>query len=250
MNIDFHSHCKLSKKAALDMDMHAEMLEEAKAHGLQAIACTEHFNTKNFDEIYDTFDQRFVYRDHYYDADGIKIFPGMEVDIRETGHILLIGDRNDIREIRRRLAAHTDEDHFIPLSELLNIASSYHLLKIGAHPLRHSTPLHHLPPEMLKQLDAFDLNAKDLCFQGREVREGVEALAEKIGIPVVAGSDSHHPLQFGSVKNRLMNDCRTVDDLIREIKNQRYQMDIHPCLDTKVKAAKAVKKVLKAAWNV
>lgn len=33
MNIDFHSHCKLSKKAALDMDMHAEMLEEAKAHG-------------------------------------------------------------------------------------------------------------------------------------------------------------------------------------------------------------------------
>ncbi|OMC82602.1 hypothetical protein BK130_11590 [Viridibacillus sp. FSL H8-0123] len=33
------------------------------------------------------FDQTFVYENEYYLIDGIKVFPAMEVDIKEVGHI-------------------------------------------------------------------------------------------------------------------------------------------------------------------
>ena len=53
------------------------------------IALTEHFNTKNFHEVYDTLDAHFPYEDGYYNVFGLKVFPGMEVDILEVGHILM-----------------------------------------------------------------------------------------------------------------------------------------------------------------
>ena len=64
------------------------------------LALTEHFNTKNFHEVYDTLDAHFPYVDGYYDIFGLKVFPGMEVDILEVGHILCIGDLQDVRAMR------------------------------------------------------------------------------------------------------------------------------------------------------
>jgi len=56
------------------------------------------------------FDQTFVYENEYYLIDGIKVFPAMEVDIKEVGHILLIGNRTDIRELRIALEPFTDKN--------------------------------------------------------------------------------------------------------------------------------------------
>lgn len=250
MNIDFHTHCKLSKKAELDMNLFKEMIQEAKSNGVEAITCTEHFNTKNFHHIYDTFDEMFTYQNDYYEVDGFRIFPGMEIDVKEVGHILFISNRDSIRNIREKLEGHTNEDNFIPFEELLQIASDYEVLKIGGHPFRESTPLHHHKPELLQQLDAFDLNAKDLYRYGNEMRPKVEEFAKEIGIPVVAGSDSHHPLQYGSVINRFNETCETIYDLKNNIQSGTYQIEINPCLPTKVKAAKSVKKVLKELLSV
>ena len=74
-------------------------------------------------------------------------------------------------------------------------------LKIGAHPFRIKTPLKHIDHDLLAQLDAFDLNATDIYRQGIEVREEVEGLAQELNLAVVAGSDTHHQLQYGSVYN-------------------------------------------------
>ncbi|MOA32963.1 hypothetical protein D3C78_1542210 [compost metagenome] len=75
-------------------------------------------------------------------------------------------------------------------------------------------------------------------------------LAQSIGIPVVVGSDTHHPLQFGSVMNKLDADCSTVADLSACLKQGRFQLEVSPCLDTKVKAASLVKKLLKQSGQV
>ena len=246
MNIDLHTHGKLSKKSAFSSDYFSEMMSEAKANGLQAVALTEHFNTSNFFAMYETLDRTYPYNGHYYDVNGLKLFPGMEVDIAETGHILLIGLKENILAVRSLLNDHTHEGNFIPFERLLDLADEYNLWKIGAHPFRTSTPLHQLDPELLKRLDAFDFNAKDIYMQGAEAYKNlITPFAEKLGVPVIAGSDSHQCLQYGSVVNRLDETCSTVEELKEAIKQGNYAIELSPCLHTKVKASVMMKKLLK-----
>lgn len=246
MYIDLHTHGKLSKKSAFSTDYFAEMMSEAKVNGLQAVALTEHFNTSNFFAMYETLDQTYPYNGHYYDVNGLKLFPGMEVDIAETGHILLIGLKENILAVRSLLNDHISEGNFIPFERLLDLADEYNLWKIGAHPFRTSTPLHQLNPELLKRLDAFDFNAKDIYMQGAETYKNlITPFAEKLGVPVIAGSDSHQCLQYGSVVNRLDDTCSTVEELKEAIKQGNYEIELSPCLHTKVKASVMMKKLLK-----
>ncbi|ASA19885.1 PHP domain-containing protein [Paenibacillus donghaensis] len=246
MYIDLHTHGKLSKKSAFSPAYFAEMMSEASANGLDALALTEHFNTANFYALYEALDQLYPFNGHSYEADGLRIFPGMEVDIAENGHILLIGLRENILAARALLNEHTAEGHFIPFRELLDIADAHDLWKIGAHPFRASTPLHHLDPELLQRLDAFDFNAKDIYMQGVEAyRELIMPFARKLGVPVIAGSDSHQCLQYGSVVNRLEDSCSTVAELKAAIAGGRYEIEISPALPVKVKASVMMKKLLK-----
>ncbi|AIQ53386.1 PHP domain-containing protein [Paenibacillus sp. FSL R7-0331] len=246
MKIDLHTHGKLSKKSAFSEDYFRDMVKEALANGLQALALTEHFNTSNFFGMYETLDRMYPYNGHYYEADGLRIFPGMEVDIAETGHILLIGLKEDILEARYALEGHTGEDSFIPFRQLLELADARGLWKIGAHPFRTSTPLHHLEPSLLSRLDAFDFNAKDIYMQGEQpYRALIEPFAARLGIPVIAGSDSHQCLQYGSVVNRLEQDCSTVAELKSAVQQGRYTIEVSPCLATKVKGSVMMKKLLK-----
>ena len=246
MKIDFHTHGKLSKKVNFSLDYFMEMVQEAKENHLDAIALTEHFNTHRFSDVYDTLDHHFPYVDHYYEIDGLKVFPGMEVDIKETGHILLIGKRTDLLGFRKELEPYTEKGNFIPFHELLKRTENVDFLVIGAHPYRESTPLHQLPSELLAKLDAFDLNGKDLYEKGIEVNcREVYSLAEQIGIPVVGGSDTHQSLQYGAVVNDLDVSCRTVRELKDAIRSGAYRIEISPELDDKVAAAKELKKRLK-----
>ncbi|MBW4081333.1 PHP domain-containing protein [Paenibacillus sp. S150] len=246
MNIDLHTHGKLSKKSGFSESYFREMVQEAKANGLQALALTEHFNTLNFFGMYEALDMMYPYNGHYYEADGLKIFPGMEVDISETGHILLIGLREDILAVRSGLADYTKEGQFIPFRELLDRADERGLWKIGAHPFRISTPLHHLDPQLLGRLDAFDFNAKDIYMQGAEAyRALITPFAQKLGVPVIAGSDSHQCLQYGSVLNKLEQECSTAAELKAAVREGSYSIEISPCLQAKVKGSIMMKKLLK-----
>lgn len=246
MKIDLHTHGKLSKKVEFSLPYFMEMVKKAKENGLDAFALTEHFNTKNFMDVYNTLDQEFPYVDHYYEIEGIKVFPGMEVDIQEVGHILIIGAREDIFALRETLEPFTEKGKFIPFESLLEAASKYNFLKIGAHPFRETTPLHHIKHSLLTQLNAFDLNGKDLFEQGiDENSKKVFPFAAEIGIPVVAGSDTHQNIQYGCIVNNFHNSCQTIDELKRSIMEGRYEIEIAPDLKEKVREAKELKKKLK-----
>ncbi len=244
MIIDFHTHTKMSKKAAFDMNYFRRMVASARRNGLTALALTEHFNTSNFEDIYDHLDRSLPYREHYYDLGGFKVFPGMEIDISETGHNLIIGHRQDIRELRHRFRDRTKKDRFPSYDELFDALRSHDVLKIGAHPTRRSTPLTQLGEDRLRNYDAFDLNGKDLAKQ-KDTKEQVYALAASLGKPVVGGSDAHLPIQLGAVRNVFRQDCRTVQELRSCIAKGEYTTTVSPAVQWKVYSAAVMKTIAK-----
>ncbi|CAM4524188.1 hypothetical protein FHS16_006136 [Paenibacillus endophyticus] len=250
MNIDLHTHGKLSKKTQFSLDYFLAMAREAKENGLHAVALTEHFNTLHFLDMLDQLDHHFDYKDDYYLVEGLKVFSGMEVDVANKGHILIIGNRVLIRDLRRQLEPHTLKDNFIPLEELLDRTDDQPLLRIGAHPMRESTPLTHHAVETLQRLDCLDMNAKDLFQYGLGMAHDVRQFADELGLRVSAGSDSHQPLQFGSVINRFDAPCSTAEQLRSELLNGKVQIEISACLSVKVKAAQMMKELLKKSMVV
>ncbi|MDQ8737518.1 hypothetical protein [Paenibacillus sp. LHD-38] len=62
MNIDLHTHGKLSKKTHFSLEYFLSMVREAKENGLQAVALTEHFNTLNFTDMMDQLDYHLTTR--------------------------------------------------------------------------------------------------------------------------------------------------------------------------------------------
>ena len=59
----------------------------AKSNGLNGIILCEHFNAKDFLVIYDFLEKNFIYEGDRYIVEGISVFPGMEVSIKNKGHV-------------------------------------------------------------------------------------------------------------------------------------------------------------------
>lgn len=251
MKIDLHTHVKLAKKTSFSHDYFREMMAEAKNNGLDAVAMTEHFNTWRYGDIYDVLDANYSYENDYYLAEGVKVFPGIEVDIQEIGHILIIGRRDNVLELRERLEPYTKKGRFIKFEALLDWSEDGGFLRIGAHPFREGTPLHHLPDELLQRLDAFDLNGKDIYSQGLETYQNkINPFAERLGRPVVGGSDTHQFMQYGSVVNHFDVEFSSVQELKELIQRAAYLVEVSPCIETKVKAANIIKALLKQNLSI
>ncbi len=250
MKIDFHTHVKISKSSQFSSPYFEDMVDEAKEAGLTAICMTEHFNTLRFFDIYNYLDGRYPYENHYYNVRGLKVFTGMEVDVKEVGHILIIAHRDHIVDMREALIPYETKPHFIPFKELMDLADQYNTLRIGGHPLRVSTPLTQHEPEQLKRLDALDLNGRDLYAQGQDPYiDRLKEFAKELRLPIVGGSDTHQYLQYGVIYNESPEECETVDGLKEMIQNRLYDIRISKDLDIKVKAARLVKKLIKGTLD-
>ena len=251
MQIDFHTHAVLSKTIDFSLENFLDLIAEARSEGLTAIALTEHFNTLRFFEMYNTLDKTFEYNDDYYDVEGFKVFPGMEVEIKEGGHILLVANRVSLRRIREQLNGCESEEEFISAPQLFEMIKVYEVLKIGAHPFRESNPLTRLGDKILSEFDAFDLNGKDLNTYGlAKMTAKVHEFANRYGAAVVTGSDTHHPLQIGCVVNEFNAECNTIAALRNQIKLRAYSRHISPCLQVKVRAAIMVKTLLREKFGL
>lgn len=238
MRIDLHTHAKWSKNIDFSYNYFRNMMKQASKY-LDAIALTEHFNTARFHDIYDTLDSYYPYNDDHYVVEGVKVFPGIEVDVHENGHILLIGKKESIIKIRSSLEGHTTAGHYIEMEKLLDLSAEHSCISIGGHPYREANPLYHVKPELLARLDAFDVNGRDLHQYGLGMEQKVRALAETIGLPVVAGSDTHQQLQYGSLFNRFEQSCDTIEELRNAIQQGTYNYHISEDIHSKVKAAEA-----------
>src|SRR5699024_3083384 len=130
------THGKLAKYLPFSVEYTRWLLGEAKSAGLDAICLTEHFNTQQFDEVYGYIASHGEQAGDAFVFDGLKVFPGMETDIAEGGHVLSIGPMEAIRELNRRLGPHKRKGSFLPFAALADLFDQYPVLVGAGHPFR------------------------------------------------------------------------------------------------------------------
>lgn len=243
MKIDFHCHAIISRKLPFRPKYLEALLRTAAKSGLDAIAITEHIHLKDFIKVYDYLDSHFSYVQDHYVAGKLKIFPGAEVDITESrAQVIVLGKR----EAMRNLCGTLMQREYPPtLPQLLTLLERKEHILIGAHPFREKRPLKDVSPELVVQLDAVELNGKDM-----HSANAFYTYADSLQMPIVAGSDSHHYFQVGCVYNQFYQDCSTIGELSQCIADKRYEIHIHPHITYKLWTARQAKKVLKRYYAI
>lgn len=243
MNIDFHTHGLVSKRVNFDRELFLLGVSFAKEVGLDGCLISEHFNAIDFNGIHSYLRNNFDYDGNRYLVNGFSIFPALEVNVKGKGHVILAGDREKVEGIHEDLKPNFPKESFIDIKELLDLADQYELLKIGAHPFRRGQKLYMQEKSELKRLDFLDLNAKDIYKRGlMAVREELQILSREIGCKVVTGSDSHYPVQLGSIFTNINRECKTIEDIKEAVFNDDYSIEISKSFDLRIKAAKYSKR--------
>ena len=246
MKIDFHTHGKLAKKLPFSGAYTSWLLTEAKTAGLDAICLTEHFNTIGFQEIYQYLENHYEKEGDCYVTDqGLKLFPGMETDIAEGGHVLSIGPSDQILELNQRLEPYKEKGNFLPFETLSRYFDSYDLLVGAGHPYREGGHIPELSDHLIRKFDFFDLNGKDIAEDEAGTKEKVYALAGKFDKKVAAGSDTHQSFQYGCIYNVFEKECVTVKEIREQIEKEAYEIRISQMASFQVKTAGLLKKSLK-----
>lgn len=245
MYLDFHTHGKLAKKLPFSPEYTHWLFSEAKQAGLDGLCLTEHFNTLGFARLY-----RYIADHSERDGDtlmfdGLRIFPGMETDIAEGGHILSIGPVKAVLELNQRLEPYKEKGRFLTFAHLMDLFADYPVVVGGAHPFRAGGRIPQLPPEQLKRLDFFDLNGKDVAEQRERAQAMTGELAERLGKPMVGGSDTHQAVQYGCIRTRFEKTCNTIPALFEEMKAGRYEICISDHAAFQVRTAGLLKRGLK-----
>ena len=246
MKIDFHTHGRLAKRLPFSEIYTEWLFEQARAAGLDALCLTEHFNTVQFGEIY-----RYLFSVGRMEGDsivlenGLRIFPGMETDIAEGGHVLSIGPSDQILELNQRLEPYKEKGNFLPFETLSRYFDSYDLLVGAGHPYREGGHIPELSDHLIRKFDFFDLNGKDIAEDEAGTKEKVYALAGKFDKKVAAGSDTHQSFQYGCIYNVFEKECVTVKEIREQIEKEAYEIRISQMASFQVKTAGLLKKSLK-----
>lgn len=247
MKIDFHTHGKLAKKLPFSTVYTDWLFEEAKRAGLDALCLTEHFNTLQFSELYGYLASTSRRTgDVLVLENGLHVFPGMETDVAEGGHILCIGTLEAVLDLNQRLEPYKEKGHFLPFTALMDLFEQYPVLVGCAHPYRAPGHVPELPVEQLNRLDFLDLNGKDMALNRTRTEQLTYDLGNRLEIPVVSGSDTHQAAQYGCIATVFEQDFVTMERMIEEMQARRYHIELSDSAALQVRTAGLLKKSLKA----
>lgn len=245
MYIDFHTHGKLAKKLPFSSDYTHWLFSEAKVAGLNALCLTEHFNTWGFDELYLYIANHSEKDGDTLIFDGLRVFPGMETDIAEGGHIISVGPMDAILELNKELEPYKTKGAFLPFEKLIEKLEQYPVIVGGAHPFREGGHIPELPIELLKRFHFFDLNRKDIAVNRAYTEEMTYALGKMLNKPIVGGSDTHQAVQYGCIRTKFEKEINTSQELLQQMQCGKYEIIISEQAPEKVKTAVFLKRSLK-----
>ena len=246
MRLDFHTHGKLAKKLPFSTVYTDWLFDEARRAGLDALCLTEHFNTLQFSDLYGYLASKSCrVGDTLELPNGLRIFPGMETDVAEGGHILSVGPLEAILELNHQLEPYKGKGKFLSFEKLMDLFEQYPVLVGCGHPYRAPGHVPELPLEQLQRLSFLDLNGKDLA-QDRERTEALTPeLGRKLEIPVVSGSDTHQAVQYGCVSTVFEKNCTSLHQLKAQMDAGSYEIQLSPTAAFQVRTAALLKRALK-----
>jgi predicted metal-dependent phosphoesterase TrpH len=205
MLIDLHAHTfPLSDDSFLGPD---ELVEQAKAVGLDGVCLTEH------DFAWEPTKARELARRHNF-----LVIPGIEVNT-EDGHMLVFGLDRYIDGMHR-------------MRELARLVEQAGGVIIAAHPYRRLMPFYPADDELWSL--ALERAAASPAFQHVCALEAINGhgsqhenlfawqLCARLGLPGIGGSDAHHVREVGICATRFQQPVYDVGDLVRELKAGRF----------------------------
>jgi len=101
-----------------------------------AITITDHFDNSDFEGIYSALDAKYPYNGHYYQIEGVRFYPGMEVEVKEGPHLLVSGTREEVLDFYNRLRPHLIPESYVTVPEFFEKQDGLGLMNIFAHPFR------------------------------------------------------------------------------------------------------------------
>jgi hypothetical protein len=238
--IDTHTHPKISKHFAFDPRAIARMSVSARRAGLHGLALTEHFHAAGFWKIWDHMEAAFAVDHGLFWSGDLALIPGAEVNIAEGAHVIVLGDLGELRRLDHAFTEKLSRGYEPRLREFLDVTDDFDLVRIGAHMFRPTKELGKFPAADLRRLHALEINGKDF---GTEVMLLVQARA--LGLPIVAGSDAHHPLQIGVRHTLVHAEEVTLTALAKSIREGLTGFAGAPYTPLRVKAAKSLKNITK-----
>jgi predicted metal-dependent phosphoesterase TrpH len=207
--IDMHIHTIVG---SMDSDISPKRLgEQAKLVGLTGIAITEHLHMWREDEVR-----------HWREEYGLFAFNAREYNT-DMGHIGVLGLPADVKGLRYA-------------SDLRGACQEYGAFMVMNHPFRYfpgpSSLLfgdrwreQMIPVEELCQHPVFGMvDAIEVLNGGcidRENRLAVE-VAERLGLPMVGGSDAHMPLEVGRYATMFETEIQSEEQMLEELRAGRF----------------------------
>lgn len=198
--VDLHCHIQLWGSQGFSERRLRQVLARAAACGLNVLAVTEHLTARSFWEIWNAL----VRWDWSYA--GLRVWSGTEVTVAEGADIVLLGSPEAVLRLGQRLASAQGAPSLV---DLLAAAADLSLLTIGAHPYRGAAVLPTFDPRLLARLTALELNGREPRHHTR-----VAALAERLGLPLVAGSDAHYLWGLGRAATEVPEGVQEPADLL------------------------------------
>lgn len=205
MLIDLHCHTfPLSDDSFLSPD---QLIERAKAVGLDGVCLTEH------DAVWEPRKVRDLARRHNF-----LVIPAIELNTQD-GHVLVFG-----------LNRHVDSMH--PVAQLAQVVAEAGGAIVAPHPYRRLTSLLRMDDDfwtMALEQAAAHPAFRHVCaveaINGRAAHDEnlfSWQLCARLGLPAVAGSDAHEPSDVGTCATRFQRPIADVEDLVRELKAGRF----------------------------
>lgn len=190
MLIDLHCHTTpLSACSALDV---GQLVELARARGLDGVCLTEHDRAWAQEEL-----------DELRRALRFPIFAGVELTT-DMGHVLAFGLPPDA--------------YSAVAAEVFSGAQREGALLFLAHPARDG--LLRVSAETVRYFESVEaINGSDTRLQNM----AATGLAGGFRLPGIGGSDAHTGDEVGRAATRFERDIQDQDDLIRELAGARYE---------------------------
>jgi predicted metal-dependent phosphoesterase TrpH len=203
--IDLHTHTRpLSWDSYLTSD---ELIERARAAGLDGIVLTEHDFCWNLEEV------RTLARRHDF-----LVLPGIEVNT-EDGHMLVYGVHRYVYGMHRS-------------HDLADIVEQAGGVMVAAHPYRRQMPWHIRDEgdyeEALRRASrnpAYRYCVALEKINGRgtiKENEFTARLCDFMGMAGAAGTDAHSRSDVGRCATYFERRIESIQDLIEELKAQRF----------------------------